>query len=197
MRCETSRCLQRFSNGGEKAQNARGFILGHVPHPSGAVVPNAKATLRNAATAITYTFATTGSGDFVFVNLIPGNCELTVVGTGFKTAVSGGLLLQVGQRLRQDFTLQLGSTAMSVTVSAQAQMIQADSVTVGQAVGEKFPGELPLNGRDFTSLIAISLGVTQASGGIQTSVFDQHGLNDNFPMVSVDGARPASIGGSS
>ncbi|MGH8338047.1 MAG: hypothetical protein ACRETL_14765, partial [Gammaproteobacteria bacterium] len=112
----------------------------------------------------------------------------------FKTAVSSGLLLQVDQRLRQDFTLQLGSTAMSVTVSAQAQMIQADSVTIGQVVGEKFLGELPLNGRDFTSLIAISAGVTPASGGIQTSVFDQHGLNDNFQMMSVDGARPASIG---
>ena len=89
--------------------------------------------------------------------------------------------------------MQLGSTAMSVTVSAQARMIQADSVTIGQVVGEKFPGELPLNGRDFTSLIAISAGVTQASGGIQRSVFDRHGLNDNFQMMSVDGSRPARI----
>ena len=83
-----------------KAQTARGSILGHVRDPLGAVVPNAKVTFRNTETAITNTFATTDSEDFVFVNLIPGNYELTVAGAGFKTAVSGGPLLQVDQRLR-------------------------------------------------------------------------------------------------
>jgi len=175
------------------AQNARGTILGHLQDPSGAAVPGAVVTARNVATGIIAKFKSTTSGDYVFVNMIPGTYDVTCEVSGFKTAVTKGLILQVNQTLRADFRLEVGSVTQQVTVSAATQMVQTDNATIGQVISDHFMQALPLNGRDFTSLIAINAGVTQPSGGIQTTVFDQHGLNDSFREMSVDGARPASI----
>lgn len=176
-----------------RAQNARGTILGHIQDPSGAPIPNAKVTAANLGTGISNTFSTTSTGDFVFVNLIPGTYSVQVKANGFKAVTSAGLILQVDQTLRQDFTLQVGELAQQVTVSAASQMVQTDNATIGEVVSEHFMQALPLNGRDFTSLIAINAGVTQPAGGIQTTIFDQHGLNDSFREMSIDGARPSSI----
>jgi len=176
-----------------RAQNAQGSIVGHVQDPSKAAIVGATVTYRNLATGATGTFTTTSSGDYVFVNLTPGTYEVTCSAEGFKTGVSPNLVLQVDQTLRADFTLELGSVTQRVTVSAHAQMVQTDNATVGGVVTSRLMEALPLNGRDFTSLIAINAGVTQASGGIQTSVFDLHGLYDSYREMSVDGARPASI----
>ncbi len=176
-----------------RAQGARGTILGHVQDPSGATVPGATVTAQNVATSISTTFKTTGSGDYVFVNMLPGTYLITCQATGFKTAVSRNVILQVDQTLRVNFQLEVGSLSQQVAVSAAAQMLQTDNATVGQVVSNRLIQALPLNGRDFTSLVAINAGVTTPAGGIQTSVFDQHGLNPSFREMSVDGARPASI----
>jgi Carboxypeptidase regulatory-like domain/TonB dependent receptor-like, beta-barrel len=175
------------------AQTARGTILGNVKDTSGAVIPGATMTYTNVATGITGTFATTSSGDYVFVNLNPGSYDVKCEKSGFKAATASHLILQVDHTLRQDFTLEVGATTEKVTVSAAAQMVQTDNTTIGGVVSGEMLQALPLNGRDFTNLIALNAGVTQPSGGIQTSVFDQHGLNDSWRAFSVNGARPASI----
>lgn len=176
-----------------RAQNARGTILGHIQDPSGAAVPTAKVTLRNVHTNVTSTFPTTSAGDYQFVSLIPGTYEVTVAAQGFKSAVSKDLVLQVDQTLRQDFALTVGEVAQQVTVSAQGQMVQADNPTIGQVISSQVMEALPISGRDFTNLLQINAGVTTAAGGIQNSIFDTHGLNSEYSMVSVDGARPGSI----
>jgi hypothetical protein len=176
-----------------RAQNARGTFLGHVQDPSAAAVPNAKVTLLNEATGISVVFVTSTVGDYVFVNQIPGTYDLTVEAKGFKTAATKGLNLHVDQTLRQDFSLEVGAVSQQITVSATASMLQSDSTTIGGVVNERTIDALPLNGRDYTTLIGINAGVAQPQGGIQVSVFDQHGLNPNWSESSINGARPASI----
>jgi len=176
-----------------RAQNSRGTILGHVQDPSGAAIPGATVTYRNVATGVTGTFNTTSSGDYVFVNLIPGTYETTCEAKGFKRGVSSQLVLQVDHTLRQDFALEVGPVTQEITVSGAAQMVQTDNASLGGVISDRLMEALPLNGRDFTSLIALDAGVTQPVGGIQASVFDQHGLNDTWRMASVNGARPGSI----
>ncbi len=185
--------LALLSGPAARAQNAQGSIVGYVRDTSHAAIAGAKVTYRNLATGVTGSFTTTSSGDYVFVNLTPGTYEVTCSAKGFKTAVSPNLVLQVDQTLSADFTLQVGSVTQRVTVLGRAQMVQTGNATVGGVVTSRLMQALPLNGRDFTSLIAINAGVTQASGGIQTSVFDLHGLYDSYREMSVDGARPASI----
>lgn len=175
------------------AQNSRGSILGHVQDSSGAAVPNTKVTLINSGTGVSSSFSTTATGDFVFVNVIPGTYSLKVEANGFKSASSAGLILQVDQTLRQNFTLQIGDVAEHVTVTAEAQMVQADNATIGQVITDRQIHALPLSGQDFTNLLAVNAGVTQASGGIQTTIFSPHGLNTQFRSVSVDGARAGSV----
>ncbi len=175
------------------AQNERGTILGHVEDTSGGALYGAKVTVRNVNTGISNTFTTTSSGDYVVVNLIPGTYEVTVESKGFQTAAAQGLNLQVDQTLRQNFTMQVGKMEQQVTVTADAQMLQSDNSTIGQVITSRQIQALPISGRDFTNLLATNAGVTQASGGIQATIFDPHGLNTEFTSVSVDGARPSSI----
>src|SRR5690348_11988151 len=66
------------------AQNERGSILGHVADNSGAAISGAKVTVRNVNTGISNAFLTTSTGDYVFVNLIPGTYDLTVEDKGFQ-----------------------------------------------------------------------------------------------------------------
>lgn len=175
------------------AQNARGTILGHVQDASGAPLPGVVVTATNLGTGIPARFLTTASGDYEFVNLIPGAYRVSASRKGFQTVTSSSLVLQVEATLRQDFTLRVSQVEQEVTVAADAQMVQTDNATVGQVVTAREIAALPLSGRDFTNLIQIQAGVTTPSGGIQTTVFDQHGLNSQFREMSVDGARPASI----
>lgn len=185
--------LMSVTAGPANAQSSRGTLLGHVQDPSGGPVANAKVTAINTGTGISTIFSTTSTGDFVFVNLIPGTYTLKVEVNGFKGASSPDLILQVDQTLREDFTLQVGELTQHVTVSAASQMVQTDNATIGQVITEHQIQALPLSGRDFTNLLAVNAGVTQAAGGIQTTIFAAHGLNTQFQAVSVDGARAGSV----
>src|SRR5580692_2210571 len=100
------------------SQNSRGTILGHVKDSSGAAVQGAKITARNVNTAVSNEFTTGVVGDFVFVDLIPGTYTLSAEAQGFKTDRSTGLILEVDQTLRQDFTLVVGNVREEVSVTA-------------------------------------------------------------------------------
>jgi hypothetical protein len=175
------------------AQNSRGTILGHVEDPSGASVPGAKVTVTNTNTGVTNEFTTGSSGGFTFVNLIPGTYSLTVEKEGFNTARTSGLLLEVDQTLRQDFTLEVGHVTEQVTVSATTQMVQTDNTTVGVVMSNELTESLPVNGRDFTALLSLDAGATIIGGGNQL-YWNLHGLGGGtFTEVSMNGARPDSV----
>jgi hypothetical protein len=175
-----------------EAQNSQGTILGHVQDPSGAAIAGAKVTATNAGTNVTHTFSTTGGGDYVFVNMIPGTYAVKVESNGFKSELSGGLVLEVDQTLRQNFTLQVGQIKEEVEVTADAQMVQTDNTTTGNVLDQKAIEELPSNGRDFNNLLNLSSGAGNVSGGSQV-YWANHGLNNNFTEVSLNGSRPESV----
>jgi carboxypeptidase family protein len=93
------------------AQNAQGTILGHITDPTGAAIVGATVTLRNSATSITRTAKTSSVGDYVFVNVIPGEYGIVVEAQGFKKTQALKVQLQVEATLRQDFQLQPGGVA--------------------------------------------------------------------------------------
>ncbi|HEY6337237.1 MAG TPA: TonB-dependent receptor [Candidatus Sulfotelmatobacter sp.] len=175
-----------------QAQNAQGTILGHVQDPSGAALTGAEVTVTDVNTNISHHFTTTAVGDYVFVDIFPGTYRVKVEAKGFKTAISGGLVLEVDQTLRQNFTLELGQVKDEVTVTADSQMVQTDNTTTGGVLDQKTIEELPSGGRDFNNLIGLSAGAANFSGGSQT-FFALHGLNQSFTEVSVNGARPDSV----
>ncbi len=174
------------------AQNSRGTILGHVKDSSGAVIQGAAVTVRNVNTGVPNHFTTGSAGDFVIVDLVPGTYDITVEGKGFKTEHATGLVLEVDQTLRQDFTLSVGNIHEEVTVSADTQMVQTDNTTTGNVLDQRTIAELPSSGRDFTNLLNLSAGASNLSGGSQSD-WALHGLNNTFTEVSLNGARPDSI----
>ncbi len=173
------------------AQNSRGTILGHVSDSSGAIVAGATVTVRDVDTNVTNTFTTNSSGDFVFVNLVPGPYEITVEAKGFKGEYGKGLTLEVDQTLRQDYKLSVGAVSEKVLVNSDTQMVQTDNTTLGNVIDQKMIEDLPSSGRDVTNFLELSAGAANFSGGSQVA-FAGHGLNSDFAEVSLNGARPES-----
>ena len=176
-----------------QAQNSQGTILGHVQDSSGAAFPGAKVTATNVNTNVAHHFTTTGVGDYIFVDMIPGTYQVKVETTGFKSALSTGLILEVDQTLRQDFTLEVGQVKEEMVVTADAQMVQTDNTTTGTVLDAKTIEELPSSGRDFNNLLNLSAGAANFSGGAQNEGWTNHGLNTNPTEVSLNGARPDSL----
>jgi hypothetical protein len=175
-----------------QGQNSQGTILGHVQDPTGAALPGVKVTATNVNTNVTNHFTTSGTGDYVFVDMIPGTYQVKVEANGFKTEVSGNLILEVDQTLRQNFALQVGQVKEEVVVTADAQMVQTDNTTTGNVLDQKTIEELPSSGRDFNNLLGLVAGAGNVSGGSQV-YWANHGLNNNFTEVSLNGERPESV----
>jgi hypothetical protein len=144
------------------AQTA-GTISGHVSDATGASVPDANVVLKNLGTSSERTTLTTGSGDYTFTEVPVGVYSITTTHAGFKTAAGNNVQVQVQQSVRLDFTLEVGAVTQSVEVEATGVLLQADNATLGTVVENKAVNELPLNGRNYLSLVALSSNVNTLS----------------------------------
>jgi len=136
-----------------------GEITGRVNDPSGAGVPGSALTLANVATNAIRTTITTDSGDYTFPSVPPGIYNLKAEHPGFKTAASNGVEVQVQQTVRLDFAFQIGQVSESVEVVASTDLLQAENSSVGTVIENKGVVELPLNGREYLNLVALSANV--------------------------------------
>jgi hypothetical protein len=175
------------------SQYDTGSIAGTVFDPNGAVVPNAKITITNEGTGRVYPFTTNGSGEYDLPSMPVGKYRVEASVTGFDTGVLTGVIVHASEATRADLTLKIGTTTQQVTVAAQ--QVSTDSLTsdLGITIEEKRVNELPLNGRDFTNLIAlvpgsvISAPLFQTSlGGFDTSIIGTSVLLDGADATRVD-----------
>ncbi len=137
-----------------------GEITGVVQDASGALIPNASVTATNNATNVARTTLTNSSGLYSFPGLVPGTYDVKVTAPGFETAVRANIVLQVQQTARVDFTMQVGQAVQTIEVAANAALLNTDNATVGTVIEEQRIMDLPLNGRSYFSLVALSPGVT-------------------------------------
>ena len=140
-----------------------GEITGRLSDQSGAGVANTTLTLTNTATNAVRSTVSTESGDYTFPSVPPGFYNLKTEHPGFKTAASNGVEVQVQQTVRLDFTLQVGQVSESIEVSASADLLQAENASVGTVIENKGVIELPLNGREYLNLVALSANVNTLS----------------------------------
>jgi hypothetical protein len=132
-----------------------GEVTGRVTDPSGAVIPGASVTLTNVNTSAARNVITAEAGTYTFPSIPPGSYRLRTELPGFKTAASETFEVQVQQTVRQDFVLQIGAVSDTVEVAATADLLQAETATVGAVVENKIITELPLNGRQYLGLVAL------------------------------------------
>src|SRR5208283_3123331 len=139
-------------------QTIRGAISGTVTDPAGGVVPNAQVTATDTATATEHKTTTTTDGAFVFQDLPLGTYKVTVIASGFATTTTDNVPVTAGQVYSLPVKLGLAKQATTVEVSAAAIALDTTTPTQTFTIAEQSVQNLPLNGRDFSQLIAASPG---------------------------------------
>jgi hypothetical protein len=119
---------------------------------------------------------------------------MEVTAGGFRIVNVTGLVVNVQDHIEQNFRLQVGSVAESVTVTAGAPLVNTTDATVSTVVDRQFAENLPMNGRSFQSLIQLTPGVVlTANNGVDTGQFSVNGQRANSNYWTVDGVS-ANIG---
>jgi hypothetical protein len=167
------------------AQKITGDISGTVTDPTGAAVAGASITVTNPATGLERTATTNDTGSYRFVELPPGRYRLSVTAQGFKT-VNREAEVSLGLVTSADFQLPVGATGESVTVEDVIPLVQTADNRLNTLVETRRIDELPLNGRDFNSLLTVIPGVYRSPGGgfLSVTVNGNRATNNNF---AVDG----------
>ena len=165
---------------------ANGTILGTVTDNSGAVVANAKVDVINIGTGVASHTETSADGNFTVPYLAPGGYRVTVEAPGFQKAVADNIVLAVAQQARVNVTMKPGAVSETVDVQASAVALDTDSSAVSQLVSQKQVEQLPLNGRNFLSLLFIGAGAVQTNG--EQGQMRQGEGN----AISINGGRPTS-----
>src|SRR3954463_222646 len=159
------------------SQTYLGRILGTVTDKSNAIVTKAKVSIVNVGNSATRNLETNEAGEYVAPNLAPGDYKVLVDAAGFRKVERTGIRLEVAKDARIDFQLQPGSETESITVSAEAPLIETTNDTLGGTFSNKSINDLPLNGRDFQNLVVLRPGVQRNPGG-------------GFLSISSNGNRP-------
>jgi outer membrane receptor protein involved in Fe transport len=159
-------------------------LSGRVTDTSGAAIPAATVAVKNIGTSISSTTVSDGEGRYTVPDLPIGSYEIQVSKTGFQTSVRTGITLTVGSAPVIDLQLAVGQASQTVTVSAEASLVETTNASVSSLVNSTQMRELPLNGRDFEQLILLAPGVaTYPAGGSSA-------LTSVANAYSIAGARP-------
>jgi hypothetical protein len=177
-------------------------IVGTVTDPSGAAVANAKVTLTNVETGVSKVLTTNDGGQYTAVDIHIGHYDIKTEASGFKSAERKGMVLQVGDRSRADFQLQVGGSQETVTVEANTIAVQADTGEVSNVITGQQIEDLSVNGRGIYQLAALAPGassqidVTAPNTPVGGSAgVEFNGLRQNHNIYLLDGGENDDRGG--
>src|SRR5262245_59728044 len=160
-----------------------GTIHGTVTDPAGAAIPGAKVVALLEERGTLRELVTSPEGDFVFPSLAVGTYTITVEAQGFKQFRRSGVTLTTEQNVRVDVRVEVGNLAESVTVTAEAPLVDSRSSVIGTLIDSRRVTDLPLNGRNIIGLASLLPGATNVAAP-QTFTGDRSG-----PTLNVSGSR--------
>ncbi len=186
------------------AQGGTGEIMGTVRDATDALIPGATVKLANTATGATRAVTTNEAGLYVFPALPPGTYTLTVERQGFQSQTHREILLHVQQVARIDFALRLGQIVESIDVTGAVPLLSTEDSTVGQVIENRRIVELPLNGRNYLQLAALSPGVninsSPGAGGVSfqgghrarqtVTINGQRGQFNHYTLDGIENTDP-------
>jgi hypothetical protein len=143
------------------AQIPQGQILGTTTDSTGAAVVGATVTLENRLTGIRQTATTNEHGMYAFPYLDSGVYSPALALPGFKAASRSGITVQVSEKMRVDFELELGQVNEQIEIIASATVLDTDSSTLGSIVSRRELSDLPLAGREFSRVALTMPGVLE------------------------------------
>src|SRR6202521_5405471 len=147
------------------AQGNFGRILGTVSDQSGAVIPGATVSIIDTQRGLARTLTTDAAGEYNAPNLIPGIYTVRIEANGFQTLNRENVEIEVGREVRVDLTPRPGQQSQSVTITESIPLVDTASATLGGALSNADINDMPLNGRNFQSLLGLRPGVMLQPGG--------------------------------
>lgn len=185
-------------------------IVGTVIDPSGAALPKAKITVTNVESGGVKAIETNAAGQYVVPDLHIGHYSVKAEASGFKVSEQKNVVLQVGDRDRIDFQMQVGGTQDTVTVEANPVRVQTDSGEQSSVITGEQISQLAVAGRSIYQLAALVPGASSqigAGGGnmsnagmVNTPVggdssVEFNGLRQNHNIYLLDGGEDDDRGG--
>jgi hypothetical protein len=168
-----------------QAQTTNATINGQITDPQSRAVPGVEVQAVNIDTNVVYPSQTNSVGIYAIPSILPGRYRIMVRKDGFKVINKTDIVLNVQDILEQNFTLEVGSTSESVTVTGSEINMNTTDGSVSTVIDRQFVENIPLNGRSFQDLILLTPGVvTQSPQSGQTT-----GVGGDF---SVNGQRTES-----
>lgn len=171
------------------AQQGRGTISGTITDASGASVPAANVRIVNTATNAATAVVSNDEGYFTAPALPVGIYSVTAEKTGFKRLAQSNITLQVDGRISLNLVMEVGATAESIEVTAEAPLVDVGSATVGKVVENRRIAELPLNGRNALALVMLTPGVKSQAGPTNSGFVDR---GTALSAISINGG-PSSL----
>jgi len=171
---------------------ATGSFSGNVLDKAGAALPGATVTATSDETGLARETKTDSAGHYLIPLLPVATYTVRVDSTGFQSAVSKGLHLQVDQARELDFSLNPAAVTESVAVTGEAVAVETGNPSLGQVITAQQVSQLPLNGRDFVQLATLTAGATAETnpGSFFTSGSDSEVAARGSYSLSVGGSRP-------
>jgi outer membrane receptor protein involved in Fe transport len=180
------------------AQTTSGSITGSVTDPQQSAVAGATVNVTDEAKSLTLTATTDKEGRFVFPQVPPGNYKLTIEATGFKKMERTDILLVANDKLTLgDLALEVGQASETVTVTAEATLVQAESAERSYAVQGEVVRNIAVNGRGVTALASIVPGLASTTNmgtpGDITNI-SANGMRTNSNNLQLDGVATVDTG---
>jgi hypothetical protein len=167
------------------SQTFRGGINGTVTDPTGAVVPGASVEIINTGTSASFKAVSSSAGEFTFRDLPVGGYIVNVSASGFKPEKIQGVPVSAGTIYTLPVKLGIASAGETVEVSADALALDTTSTVETTDIPSETVQNTPMNGRDFTQLIAVTPGYAGYSGGGYGSV---NGSRPDMVNWQIEGA---------
>ena len=161
------------------AQTEDARISGRVTDLIGAVIVGAECKITNIETDVSTSTTTNEDGIYVLPDLHPATYRLTIQKEGFRTVIRPNLQLYVQDAVNENFTLALGPASESITVLSDTFGLQTDSAAVSTVVDQQLVANMPLNGRSFQPLIALTPGIVFTSQNLGQGQFSANGQRSN------------------
>jgi hypothetical protein len=182
-------CVPAFSQG------SAGRIVGTITDQTAGAIGGATVTVLDVQRGTARTLTTDDSGSYNAPNLTPGTYKVRAEFKGFKITERQNIILEVGQEIRVDLTLQPGEQAQTITVTEAIPLVDTTNAELGGTIQNQAINDLPLNGRNFENLLELRPGVviypggsgwTQSSNGMRAhdNVYMVDGVNSSDPWMA-------------
>ncbi len=173
------------------AQSGGATLQGTVTDPSGAVIPNAHIRIVSIATGVVHDAEANSNGIYSAPAISAGRYTVTTAAPGFSSKVNNDVVLSVGAVRDLDVVLTISSAEMTINVEASSNQVNPADTSIQGVVDGKQTRDLPLNGRDWTTLATLNSGVsqilTQFAGAATATTRLSRGLG---AQLTIGGNRP-------